>query len=169
MRRFVPSAGLVTIVLVLGACGAAGDPAGPATAGASGASSTASSVRPTTTPIPDPGVGSPGGTDPALVPVTLERTGGLAGVRQRVEVRTDGSYVVSTDGQTARGRLSNAQVRELVRALGEAHLATATTAAPTAQRSDDFTYVVRSQGNAFTSTVPRCRSRCARWSTPWSP
>lgn len=137
-------------LLVLGACGGAGDPSGTAATATASRGATTTTVASTT--ATDPSDGSPGASDVGLVAVTLERTGGVGGLQQRVEVHADGSYVVAGDGGAARGRLTGSEAHDLALAVQQARLATARTAAPTERRSDEYTYVVRSQGHVLTAT-----------------
>ncbi len=52
---------------------------------------------------------------PASMPVTIARTGGIAGVAQTVEVATDGSWVYTDQRQnrSERGTMTEAQKKQL--------------------------------------------------------
>src|SRR6476661_4024638 len=82
----------VAVVLGAGACGSATSGSGTAPAGTS---STASAPTSSTT-------SAPGGrmTEGISQPLVLVRTGGIGGVKDRLEIRPDGTYTVTSKGRT---------------------------------------------------------------------
>lgn len=88
-------------------------------------SAPASTATPTAAPTPTapPPSASPAATSsPRAVAarVTVQRTGGLAGVTQKIVVESDGRWRYSEDAGTAQtGRLSAAQVKRLHLLLGD--------------------------------------------------
>lgn len=86
-------------------------------------------------------------------PLVLTRTGGIGGLKDRLEIRPDGTYTVTSKGQAPVTRqLSEGQLAAIVDALQAADLPHLTTQSPTEQRSDQFTYVLRADGTTFTTT-----------------
>jgi hypothetical protein len=87
-------------------------------------------------------------------PVVLERTGGFAGRRDRLEVRPDGTLVVSTRGnRPVTRRLSEAELAAVVSAAKAADLgAQVPTSRPTAADADVFRYRLLAEGQAVATT-----------------
>jgi len=150
----------------LAACNS-GSPSG--SAGTPSATTPTSSV-PTTEPSASPT--SPAPVPPSATsgvpevggPVILERTGGIAGVRQRVVIQPDGAWTYTErDGRQQVGRLTPAQTDQLRRLVGGPSLAAeakATQSNP-AKCADGFLYtlnanhlVVRSDDCGSTDTKP---------------
>jgi hypothetical protein len=95
---------------------------------------------------PASGTGTPASsTVPAPVRVTIVRTGGFAGVTQRIDIAPDGSWVY-TDKRTStveRGRLSEAQRQQLARIAADPALAEeARRSLPSGGCADMFVYAV---------------------------
>jgi hypothetical protein len=86
-------------------------------------------------------------------PVVLQRTGGVAGLDDRLEVRPDGTCTVTTKGKPPVTRqLSEAELATIVDALQEAHLATLATRPASPPRSDELTYTIAAGGTTFRTT-----------------
>jgi hypothetical protein len=147
---------LVTALL----CGAAGcgaadrDAAEPglSPAGQSSGASADPSTSSTTTGPPSPSGGRM--TQGLTSPVVLERTGGIAGRQDRLEVRPDGTAVVSTRGNRPVSRqLSEAELAAVVSAVRAADLgAQAPAGRPTAADADVFRYRLVAEGKAVATT-----------------
>ena len=84
-------------------------------------------------------------------PVVLERFGGIAGVKDRLEVRPDGTVVLTTRGnRPVTRRLSEAELAAVVSAAKAAHLgARAPATSPTAAGADVFRYRLVAEGEAL--------------------
>jgi hypothetical protein len=151
-------------VLALAALPAVGLAAcGDATTGA-GSTSGSVTVTPTdatTTPggsaTSSPTAGSGRMTRSLAEPVVLTRSGGLAGVKDRLEIRPDGTYtVISTREQRPRSRqLSEAVQARIVAALDAADLASlARGSTTTPQVADGYFYTLSAQGRSVRLSEP---------------
>ena len=146
--RWIGVAGLYVLIgltglVTLTACGGTQTPRAPVTPTATGSAPTPDPEI--TTPGPDGSSRPPGLTPPALVPLTVTRTGGIAGVRQTVRVATDGSwtYQDGRSGMSESGRLAAAQRQELARLLRDpALLREARRSSPPGVCSDGFVYTL---------------------------
>jgi hypothetical protein len=119
------------------------------------------------------GAGSPPpSTEPQvdrLGPVTVQRTGGIAGVQEEVTVQPDGSWGRTGTGRTTRGRLPADRNETLTRMAGDPALRdeAARTPAPSAC-ADAFQYTLRFADLRVTWTdcgasAPAAASRIARF------
>lgn len=101
--------------------------------------------------------GPPGGG--LVTPVSITRTGGLAGVRQTVDISADGSwtYTDARAGASTQGRLTPAQLSALVALLTDPKLIQALSdhATPTGVCNDGFEYTLRF-GSSDTFTFVDC-------------
>jgi hypothetical protein len=99
---------------------------------------------------------TPGGrmTEGLTSSVGFERFGGIAGRRDRLEVRPDGTVVVATgDGRPVTRRLSEAELAAVVSAAKAVDLsAQPPTSRPTAADADVFRYRVTVEGRSITTT-----------------
>jgi hypothetical protein len=87
-------------------------------------------------------------------PVVLERSGGIAGRLDRVEVRPDGTYVVSSrGGRPLTRQLPEGQLAPIVDAARAAHLGAQPAASrPGAAEADVFRYRLVAEGQALVTT-----------------
>jgi len=89
-------------------------------------------------------------------PLVLVRTGGVGGLKDRLELRPDGTCTVTSGGRPPVTRqLSEGQLAAIVLALKSAHLeaaAGAPSTSPTEHRSDQFTYTLTAEGHTLTTT-----------------
>ncbi|MGN6301211.1 MAG: hypothetical protein ACTHN8_09000 [Angustibacter sp.] len=145
--RTISSIAALAVATFLGAtaCGSqnAGDAVGTAPTTSTGAGTTASATP------------SPGGrmTEGISQPLVLTRTGGIGGLKDRLELRPDGTYTVTSAGRTPVTRqLSEGQLAAIVNTLQAADLPHLATQSPTERRSDQLTYVLRAEGTTFTTT-----------------
>jgi hypothetical protein len=128
------------------ACGAGGErAAGPDPTTATTSSTSASSTT-----------SAPGGrmTVGLTSPVRLERSGGIAGRHDRLEVRPDGTYTVSSLGSRPVTRqLSEAELAAVVAAVRAANLRAVRPEPPaTGAQADVFRYKLVAEGAAVTTT-----------------
>jgi hypothetical protein len=67
------------------------------------------------------GPGTTSATSPAAVPVSMSRTGGIAGVNQSIEIAADGTWVYTNkrNNQSETGTLTAAQRAELQRLVSD--------------------------------------------------
>ncbi|MGC1214491.1 MAG: hypothetical protein WA890_24925 [Micromonospora sp.] len=144
--RSTPAAAvtLAALLITLAACSTT-DPAtvprSPAATSAPGTPTTAGGTptAPATTGTP-PGTGT---TSPAqTVRVMLEKTGGIAGVQDRITVEPDGRWtVVDRSGSSRTGQLSAADLDRLRQLAADPRLATEAAATPGSTNcADAFTY-----------------------------
>jgi hypothetical protein len=93
-------------------------------------------------------------TEGLTSPVRFERLGGIAGRRDRLEVRPDGTVVVTTgDGRPVTRRLSEAELAAVVSAAQAVDLrALPPVSRPTAADADVFRYRVTVEGRSITTT-----------------
>ncbi len=86
-------------------------------------------------------------------PLVLVRTGGIGGLKDRLEIRPDGTYTVVSKGRAPVTRqLTEGQLAAIVTALQQADLPALATTSPTERRSDQFTYTLTAEGTTFTTT-----------------
>lgn len=107
-----------------------------------------------TTPSPTSPT-EPGGrmTEGISQPVVLVRTGGIGGLKDRLELRPDGTYTVTSKGKEPVTRqLGERQLAAIVDALQRADLPTLANQSPTERRSDQFSYTLMAEGTTFTTT-----------------
>ncbi|TXS50104.1 hypothetical protein [Streptomyces sp. t39] len=130
-------------VLLAGALAAAGC----GTAGQSGGRAGAPS------PAPAASSAAPPALAPALVELSV--TGGLAGVRDVVLVREDGTYsTYRKGGKQGSGRMTPAELNRLRDALEAARFPTLPREATPAPVADGFTYRITHRGHAVTTADP---------------
>lgn len=134
--------------MLLGVLLAAGCASGEG--GDGGEDSTRARSSAPTTPAPT----TPAPTTPAaarpLVHVTV--TGGIAGVRNDLLVRDDGTYTTSTKtGPKGSGRMTPAELAELRRALEKADFARLPGEATGSPVADGFTYRITYAGHTVTT------------------
>jgi hypothetical protein len=145
--RTLPTVAALAATTLLGtaACGAEqGSGTAPTTA------SGATTAGTTTSASPTPGARMTEGISSTLV---LTRTGGIGGLNDRLELRPDGTYTVTSKGKPPVTRqLSEGQLAAIVNDLQAADLPHLSTQSPTERRSDQFTYVLRYDGTTFTAT-----------------
>lgn len=96
-----------------------------------------------------------------LKPVVLVQGGGIAGVKDRVEVQPDGTYTVTTKGKEPRqGKLDERQLTTIAAIVQRANLpelAKQPPITPTVTQSDQFTYELSADGatvRANETTLP---------------
>ena len=123
-----------TFVLALAACGS-----GPAGSGApGGAMGSPSSSPSSSTPSPR--------TPAAAFPLTVTRTGGIAGFHDTVVLQSDGRLVVNSRGHTSSCRLKPEVLKDILRAVGGVPWGRLTPADSTPKHPDDMVLLVRSDG-----------------------
>ena len=130
-------AGVVIGVLAASAAACTSPWARPSTAADPGANPTGSASTPT--PPRGPGeVPEPGGA------VTMQRTGGLAGIMQSIEISTDGTWLYTDHkaGASKRGRLSDAERQRLDRTLAAPTLASEANGPGTGVCNDGLRYAI---------------------------
>jgi hypothetical protein len=129
------AAGAVMLATACGApAGSAGDPAGTISGSTTGG----------TSPTADPEASGPGRI--AAPTVTVTRSGGIAGVRQSVEIVFDGSWTYTDEksGASERGSLTAAQRTELLRLVSDpAFLAELSQTPSTSGCADAFSYSIK--------------------------
>ncbi|WP_238016565.1 hypothetical protein KZZ52_10970 [Dactylosporangium sp. AC04546] len=107
-----PRLAAAAVLLALALTGCADDPGTTA-----GEASTAPSA--TTAPSESPTAGeAPSPTASAATLVAFTRTGGIAGVNDRLTVAQDGSYTIQTRSGTKTGKLAPQELAALKQALG---------------------------------------------------
>ncbi|MGW1494110.1 protealysin inhibitor emfourin [Streptomyces sp. NPDC002402] len=132
------AAGMLLGVLLAAGC-ASGE------GGDGGGDSTRAEPSAPTTPAPT----TPAAARP-LVHVTV--TGGIAGVRNDLLVRDDGTYTTSTKtGPKGSGRMTPAELAELRRALEKADFARLPDEATGSPVADGFTYRITYAGHTVTT------------------
>jgi hypothetical protein len=142
----------ILTVVALGASGLLATACGAETGDVVGASPQTSS--------PSASTGSatatePGGrmTEGISQPVVLVRTGGIGGLKDRLELRPDGTYTVVRKGSAPVTRqMSEGQLAAIVNALQQADLSAASNQSATSAQSDQFTYMLKAQGTTLTTT-----------------
>ncbi|GGK25758.1 hypothetical protein GCM10010124_17890 [Pilimelia terevasa] len=131
--RFATVVAVISVVL-LGGCTPKGGPA----------ATPSPSAPPTTTPAPTP-------TGAELV--DYRRTGGLAGVEDRLTVGEDGRYALAVRGARPRtGELQPEELAELRRVLTAARIASVRQPGATGGVSDGFHYELRAAGRTLRVT-----------------
>ncbi|HEX3005921.1 MAG TPA: hypothetical protein VHO27_17030 [Angustibacter sp.] len=152
--RTIPTVIALTAATLLGAAACGAQDAGDAV-GTSGTSPTTTTPAGSGTPSATP---TPGGrmTEGISQPVVLVRTGGIGGLKDRLELRPDGTYTVTSKSRAPVTRqLSEGQLAAIVDAVQAADLpqvATqqSSTSSPTERRSDELFYVLSAQGVTVT-------------------
>lgn len=143
----IPTVAALAAVTLLGATACGSQSAGDAVQ--TGPTATGS----TTSATPTAGGRMTEGISQTLV---LTRTGGIGGLKDRLELRPDGTYTVTSAGRPPVTRqLSEGQQAAIVNALQAAdlpQLATqqSSTPSPTERRSDQLFYVLSAQGVTVT-------------------
>lgn len=103
--------------------------------------------------------GEPGETSvtPAAVPVSITRTGGLAGVNQSIEIAADGTWVYTDNrrNQTENGSLAPDQRIQVLRLVADPAFTEQLTKAakPDPGCADGFHYTIRAGGGETRSFV----------------
>jgi hypothetical protein len=117
----------------------------PASLAVSACGPAAGTAEPSASPAVPPPSASDTASAPALPRVTIVRTGGIAGVRQEIEIASDGSWVY-TDRRTAkveRGQLTPAQRDQLARMVTDPAFAQEARRSPAPDRcADMFVYAI---------------------------
>jgi hypothetical protein len=143
------------VAALAGGCGAmaqrAGSAPGDTTRAGSTATTTTSSTRGTASGLPTHGGRMTTGLSS---PVVMERSGGIAGRLDRVEVRPDGSYAVSSrTSRPVTRQLSEAELAAVVAAVRTADLPRQPAAdPPTAAQADVFRYRLVAEGRTLVTT-----------------
>jgi hypothetical protein len=175
----IPSVLLSAFLLCgLAACGAGGDSAGGPGTASSTSSTSASTTATTTTSSTGTGTTStttssgtssssgPGGrmTQGLSAPVLLERSGGIAGRRDLLQVRPDGTYTVSTRGSRPVTRqLSEGELAAVVSAVRAADLRSVGTGPrPMGAQADMFRYKIVAEGAMVMTTDQQADSGVRR-------
>lgn len=143
--RSTPAAAvtLAALLIALAGCSATDPTAVPTSPAATSAPATpttdGTSTAPATTSTA-PGAGTTSAQQ--AVRVVLEKTGGIAGVRDRITVEPDGRWtVVDRSGTSRTGQLSAADLDRLRQLAADPRLAAEATASPAATNcADTFTY-----------------------------
>ncbi len=120
-----------TFVLALAACGSGS--AGPGTPGATTGSSTSPS---SSTPPPR--------TPTAAFPLTVTRTGGIAGFHDTVVLQADGRLEANSRGHTSSCRLKPEVLKDILRAVGGVPWGRVPPADSTPKHPDDMVLLVTS-------------------------
>jgi hypothetical protein len=134
------TAAAVIAALVVAGCatptgtGSGGQPAGTPTGGVPSAS-----PSPTTGASPQP-QSNPPAPAPAAVRLVINRTGGFAGVNETITIEPDGSWVYNG---SERGRLTAAQLADIMRLVRDPRLASEMRAPNQAVCNDAFRYTFR--------------------------
>jgi hypothetical protein len=159
MKSRILVAALLT--LALGACSDAKDDAGgagsAATSGPAAVSSdTASSAatgNPSAGPQTDPSSkANTGGNTTAMdTLVTFTRTGGLAGNNDKLVVRPDGSYTITTRQGSREGKLTTDELNALKAALASTDFNKMPTVNDNGAVADAYTYTVTYSGRQITA------------------
>lgn len=90
-------------------------------------------------------------SDQLSTPVTFARSGGIAGIRERIEVGVDGAYTIThNDGSAENGQLTPAQIQELASLLSASGLFDADHSFET-PGADLFIYTITSNGHTVTA------------------
>jgi hypothetical protein len=122
-----------SVVLALAACGSGGS--GTTAGGETGASTTATSSP--STPHP---------TAAAAFPLTVSRTGGIAGFHDVVVLQADGRLEVNSRGHTSSCRLKPEVLKDILRAVGGVPWERLTPADSRPKHPDDMVLLVASEG-----------------------
>ncbi|MER5943951.1 hypothetical protein ABT121_42445 [Streptomyces sp. NPDC001928] len=108
--------------------------------------SASASVTPATSPSGSPGPSPVPVTGPDQLLVTMEVTGGFAGVHKEVTLRGDGSVHTTDKGERAVRRTSPAQFTELRTLLGDPALDNVSDLTMNMEAADLFQYTLRFDG-----------------------
>ncbi len=123
----------------------------PAACGATTSSDAAGTLTATTGPSSGAPT-TPGArmTEGLAQPLVLQRGGGVAGLQDRVEVRPDGTYTVTSKGRAPVTRqLGEGQLAAVVHALADARLGELDAAAASPTRSDELAYTITADGQTY--------------------
>ena len=129
----------VTALLALALTGCADD-AKDATGGASGAPATSAAAPASSDASTGPSTGASQNTADTLLIFT--RQGGLAGTNDRLVVRPDGGWTLTTKAGTKEGKLTPAELTALKGALEQVGFSKLPTAAGSTTVADGYTYTV---------------------------
>jgi hypothetical protein len=145
--RLALAIAILAVPTTLTACGPAASQDSRATAATTGAGSESSGPAPTSTAAPaTPASGGSGQGGKSLTgTVTMQRSGGLAGVMQGVEIASDGTwtYTDRRAGTVRHGRLSQLERDRLARSLADPALAREQAASgPVGVCSDGYLYQI---------------------------
>jgi hypothetical protein len=150
-RLALAVAALAVPVTLAAACGPAASQDARATGADAGLGSQSWGTAATPTPAattPAPDTGGPAQGDSSLTgTVTMQRSGGFAGVMQSVEIAPDGAwtYTDRRAGTVRHGRLSSVQRQRLVRSLADPALTREqAVSAPVGVCSDGYLYQITS-------------------------
>jgi hypothetical protein len=144
-QTFLTALAALAVGGLLAGCGAEST-SGTGPASAASATGTTPSSSPST---------EPGGrmTEGISRPLVLVRTGGIGGLKDRLELRPDGTYTVTSKGKAPVTRqLGEGQLAAIVDALQRADLPSLANQSPTERRSDQFSYTLMAEGTTFTTT-----------------
>ena len=96
--------------------------------------------------------------------MVLERSGGIAGRLDRLEVRPDGTYTVtSRGGRPVTRQLSEAELAPIVEAARAAHLGSQPAASrPRAAEADVFRYKLLAEGQRLVTTEQQANGAVRR-------
>ncbi|WP_435213137.1 hypothetical protein [Streptomyces sp. bgisy034] len=147
----------MAVVMVAGLLGLAGCASERGAAGAEQtdvAAGTPTATSPSTPASPAPATPPSGSPRPSPVPVTgpdqllvtMEVTGGFAGVQKEVALRGDGTVHTTDKGERAVRRTSEAQFTELRTLLGDPALGDVSDFTQNTQAADLFQYTLRFGG-----------------------
>ncbi|MDG6104376.1 hypothetical protein Daura_10960 [Dactylosporangium aurantiacum] len=136
----------VTALLALALTGCA-DEAKDATAGASGTPST-SAAAPASASASSSTSAGPGATDTLLI---FTRQGGLAGTNDRLVVRPDGAWTLTTKAGTKEGKLTPAELTAIKGALEQVGFSKLPTANGSTNVADGYTYTITYGGHEVTA------------------
>jgi hypothetical protein len=125
-----------TFVLALAACGSGSGGSG-APGGATGSPSSSPSPSSSTPPPRTP---------TAAFPLTVTRTGGIAGFHDTVVLQADGRLEVNSRGHTSSCRLKPEVLKDILRAVGGVPWGRLTPADSKPKHPDDMVLLVRSDG-----------------------
>ncbi len=125
-----------TFVLALAACGSGSGGSG-APDGATGSPSSSPSPSSSTPPPRTP---------TAAFPLTVTRTGGIAGFHDTVVLQADGRLEVNSRGHTSSCQLKPEVLKDILRAVGGVPWARLTPADSKPKHPDDMVLLVRSDG-----------------------
>jgi hypothetical protein len=144
------------LLCTLSACAGGDQGAGaPPSSSATTSSSTTTTSTSTTGTTPSTSA-TPGGrmTSGLSSPVVLERSGGIAGRLDRLEVRPDGTYTLSSrGGRPVTRQLTEAELVPIVDAARAAHLGSQSAASrPGAAEADVFRYRLVAEGERLVTT-----------------
>ena len=122
-------------------------------------------TQPTPKPKPTPTetggeIGIPPGETPGTptypdgkrpVDISLERTGGIAGVNQKIQISVDGSWTYHDNGKTQTGTLTDQQISKLQSLVLDDRLSTEAKHKDTRKCADGFTYTLNAGDLSMTA------------------